>query len=299
MADIIFIGGSGRCGTHITKDTLSLHSEVCSLPFEYRFIIDPDGLIDFYTSMSACWSPYILDHKLKRLERLFRDLSKASERYVGWELGEHIPGFDSMVAGLISALYQFSYDCQWVGSADQRAWYGKHQESETLAQILSGFIQNVAHAICSRQQARVFVDDNTWNILFAKELFQLVPDAKLIHVYRDPRDVVDSMTHQGWCPDSRLKSAHFYAGIMDRWEQVRVGLPSSKVMEFKLEDLIANKNGVLSALCDFIGIDCQCGMLKSDLRYGNIGRWRKGFTGEDRETVLPILEPYIERMGYK
>ena len=45
---VIFIGGSGRSGTNILRKLLSKHSQVASLPFEHRFIIDPDGIIDFF-----------------------------------------------------------------------------------------------------------------------------------------------------------------------------------------------------------------------------------------------------------
>ena len=37
--NLIFIGGSGRSGTNILRNLLSKHSQVGSLPFEYRFII--------------------------------------------------------------------------------------------------------------------------------------------------------------------------------------------------------------------------------------------------------------------
>ena len=54
---VIFIGGSGRSGTNILRKILSNHSKVASLPFEHRFIIDPNGIIDFYNSFTLNWSP--------------------------------------------------------------------------------------------------------------------------------------------------------------------------------------------------------------------------------------------------
>ena len=60
---MILVGGTGRCGTSILKEILATHPNAASLPFEYRFIIDPDGIIDFYASYTATWSPYIADRK--------------------------------------------------------------------------------------------------------------------------------------------------------------------------------------------------------------------------------------------
>jgi hypothetical protein len=53
MVKMILIGGTGRSGTSIVKEILANHPDASSLPFEYRFIIDPDGLADFYTGYSA------------------------------------------------------------------------------------------------------------------------------------------------------------------------------------------------------------------------------------------------------
>ena len=41
--NILFVGGVGRSGTSVTRQVLGLHPQVANLPFEYRFIIDPDG----------------------------------------------------------------------------------------------------------------------------------------------------------------------------------------------------------------------------------------------------------------
>ena len=76
--EFVLICGTGRCGTNIVKEVFSVHSSVITLPFEQRFINDPDGIIDFYNSFSASWSPYIADRKIKRLEALLRRMSYQS-----------------------------------------------------------------------------------------------------------------------------------------------------------------------------------------------------------------------------
>jgi len=66
---VIFIGGTGRSGTNITKAIFAQHPKVGTLPFEHRFVIDPDGVVDFYNSYAGAWSPYMADKKIKRLEQ--------------------------------------------------------------------------------------------------------------------------------------------------------------------------------------------------------------------------------------
>jgi len=53
---VVFCGGTGRCGTNVLKRVFARHPEVYTLPFEIRFLLDPGGIIDFYTSHSAQFS---------------------------------------------------------------------------------------------------------------------------------------------------------------------------------------------------------------------------------------------------
>jgi hypothetical protein len=205
-----------------------------------------------------------------------------------------------LIKALIAQLTDFTYTARWHGGENGRQKsFMAYRDKHLLAEIFGRFILDVADAVARRVKATVFVDDSTWSILFVRELMEMIPTARFIHVYRDPRDVVDSMTHQRWCPESRLKSACFYKGIMDRWHQIKGEISEGKLFEFKLEDLIVDKNQSLQCLCEFMDIECQCGMLEIDLREGHVGRWEQGFTMQDKDAVLPLLQPYIERLGYK
>ena len=44
--NIVHVSGSGRCGTNLLKDLLGRHPDVHTLPFETRFTVDPDGILE-------------------------------------------------------------------------------------------------------------------------------------------------------------------------------------------------------------------------------------------------------------
>ena len=67
----LLIGGSGRSGTTILSRIFAQHPDICIAP-EFRFLIDPDGIIDFYSTVFQSWSPYHFDFKVKRLEENIR-----------------------------------------------------------------------------------------------------------------------------------------------------------------------------------------------------------------------------------
>ena len=116
---LIFIGGSGRSGTNILRKLLARHSKIGSLPFEYRFIIDPDGIIDFYNSFSSTWSPYYSDIKIKRLNSFLMNLSDKTidtTNYEDWELSEYFPEYIENVKKLIMDLKCFEYSGTWPGA---------------------------------------------------------------------------------------------------------------------------------------------------------------------------------------
>jgi len=316
MPKMIFVGGTGRSGTSIVKEILATHPNAASLPFEYRFIIDPDGLVDFYT---AAWSPYLADRKVKRLERLLHNLAHEPWRhrllgrllrwwnrdgkilsprsYHGWELNRHLPNFERHVQELINRLVEFSFPACWVGTESYQrfpqVYHVAPKSRQELAQTLGSFIQNVVDDLLQQTGKRFFVEDNTWNIFFAREILELAPGAKIIHVYRDPRDVVASFSHQRWSPADKEQAAHWYRDMMLHWFDVRASLPAGSYYELQLEELVAYPQAILQETCEFAGISFENEMLQTDLSRSHSGRWKQEFSDEEKETVQSILADVI------
>lgn len=324
MAKVVFVGGTGRCGTSVTRMLLDAHPQVATLPFEYRFIIDPDGIIDFYRSFVGAWSPYIADKRIKRLESLFNDLTQqhffdralgmllslvnkngvvlSPKRYLGWQLRKHIPGFERYVADLLSSLKEFSYKGSWAGTASYifspMIYHLGPKSSRELASIFHGFLTKVVNSMLEKADAEVFVEDNTWNILFAHEILHLLPEAKVIHVYRDPRDVIASFSQQRWCPTDKEQAAIWYKSIIERWFSIKSNLPLNSYYEFKLEDLVESTESIVRGISNFIGLPFDQRLLDIDLSKSHSGRWKREFSKGEKERVHIILGDIIEQLGY-
>ena len=56
MKKRIFIGGTGRSGTRILSLFLGSHALISKIPFESRFIIDNQGLVNLYSSLTENYS---------------------------------------------------------------------------------------------------------------------------------------------------------------------------------------------------------------------------------------------------
>jgi len=324
MTKIIFVGGTGRCGTSIVKDVIAEHPDVASLPFEYRFIIDPDGLVDFYTSSAAAWSPYLADRRLKRLERLLNHLAReplhhrvlgfllrqwnrdgkvlSPRIYHGWELVRHLPNFERHTRDLMSKLVDFSFPACWVGTESYQffpqVYHAAPRPKEELAQILGDFIRSVIDDLIRQTGKTLFVEDNTWNILFAREILELLPEAKIIHIYRDPRDVVASFSQQRWSPADKEQGAWWYRAMMVHWFNMRSALPAGSFYELKLEDLVASPEAMLRDICRFAEVPFDGMMLHTDLSHSHSGRWKQEYDDYEKIAVHRILGDIIEELGY-
>ena len=294
MTNIVFIGGTGRCGTNIMKEILTLHPKVASHPFEYRFIIDPDGVIDFYTTALNCWSPYLIDQKLRRLESFLMVLAKryeGKEIYVEWELDKHLPGYEEAIRELMDGLVDFKYSGVHYGLSEQRdIYFMGYKEKRELSRILGVFIRKLIDGYLERECKEVYVEDNTFNILFAREILELLPEAKFIHMVREPRDVIASMGKQRWTPKDRIKAARWYKEVICRINSVKKEIPPGSLVITDLYELVDDAEKILTEICEFLVIPFSDKMLDIDLSSSHRGRWREEFSVEELDAIRRILE---------
>lgn len=293
MTKTVFIGGTGRCGTNIMKDALSLHPKVASHPFEYRFILDPDGIIDFYSTALNCWSPYIIDQKLHRLESFLMILAKRYEEkeiYVDWELNKHLPGYERAVRELLDKLVDIRYSGTHYGLKGVRDLYFMgYKTKKKLSKILGDFIRLLIFGYLEREGKEIYVEDNTFNLLFVKELLELLPDAKFIHMVRDPRDVIASLSKQRWAPKDYVQAAQWYRDVINRINVIKKEVPCDSVLTVDLYDLVDDTENTVKDVCVFIGTSFSDKMLEIDLSKSHRGRWKKEFSETELTTITQIL----------
>lgn len=281
MMDVVFISGTGRCGTNVMRETLSLHPVVASHPFAYKFIIDPDGLVDFYNTAMHSWSPYIIDNKLYRLETFLKTLAKKNngkEIYIDWELSKHFSGYEERVDKLLEDLIDFKYMGIHHGLVRERPIYfmGYRKRSE-LAHILGEFIRDVIGSHLAEVGKEVYIDEGTHSLLFGPEILEFLP-AKFIHMVREPRDVIASLSKQRWTPKDKIKSAEWYQCVMSYLETVKGSMAKGSIITVDLYDFVDNTEEVLVKVCNFLGIPFFKGMLEIDLSKSHRDRWREEFS---------------------
>lgn len=320
----LFISGSGRSGTNITKAILGQHSQVGTLPFEYRFSVDPQGVLDFYNTFPAAWSPFIASKKckdfisfLKSLARRDDDLFLKSKEilekhdngleltpypYHGWELEKVFPGYEKFIETLEENLIEFRYKAVWPGSQplveNHEMFFCAPKSKRDLQPILTQFFDQCVDAFLAKEEKEIFVEDNTWSILFADDLLELFPQGKILHIVRNPLDVIASMVKQRWTPTEIADATRYYKAIMTHWLSKREKLNSDQLLEIKLEDLTENTEATIHQICQFAGLKFEANLLNVDVSKSNSGRYKTQFSTAQINEIKASLPEILAIYGY-
>jgi Sulfotransferase family len=167
---------------------------------------------------------------------------------------------------------------------------------------------------------QVFVDKLPLNTFGLPVIARLFPDAKVIFMRRDPRDVVLSSFRQRFVIDPSTAefttlagAARFCDAIMTLAETYRARL-TLDIHDQSYEALTADFEDQTRALCTFLGLDWDPAMatfagqaktvatpssaqLSRGLYRDGPGQWRR-YTAQMQD-VMPILEPWVTRLGYE
>lgn len=323
------IGGSGRSGTTLLRRILSQHSQVYALPMEARFITDPDGLVSLALSLSCSWSPFVADLALSRFERLMtrslykpawrralfpldirrlsrhvklrslRSLLLPTERYFGVDFGNLEWPDDYYLRKTHEFIDQLRYGTSWgrwtgAEAGTKEIQLVRYMKRKEIFQLVGEYIDRLLACQTLMGGKSYWVEDTPANALYADVLLEMLPNSKLLYIYRDPRDVTASYTRQQWAPKQPKQAAVWLADILERWRDVRGILASNRFIEIRFEDLIDNPRGELGRVCEFLGISFESEMIDLDLSRHNIGRWRRDLGNQDAEIVQSILQEFLE-----
>lgn len=198
-------------------------------------------------------------------------------------------------------LTEFRFEGSWVGTPflnTTELSYGCLNKKK-LAEILGNFLCAVAGDVMQAQGVNHYLEKNTWNILFLDKILELVPNAKMVHIYRDPRDVVSSFMQQRWMPSNAIHSATIYRDLIERWWEVRNKVAQGSFMELSLESLVSEPEKNLRKICNFWGVTWDDSLLQLDLSRSHSGRWKSDIPEKELSAVEKILQSQIEALGYE
>ncbi|MGV8988684.1 MAG: sulfotransferase family protein [Cypionkella sp.] len=95
----------------------------------------------------------------------------------------------------------------------------------------------------------------------AERLIAILPEVRLIHILRDPRDVARSSISMGWAGTLYHGVGHWIATERG-WDRIADTLSPGQAMTLKFRILLGDLETNLRAVCGFLGVSFDPAMLK-------------------------------------
>jgi hypothetical protein len=136
------------------------------------------------------------------------------------------------------------------------------------------------------------------HIMYIERILEVCPEAKIIHIHRDPRDVVVSYLSQYWCSDpTGLDVALYCRHCYWTLESLTEKYGPQTITKVRYESLVEQPESELRRLCAFLGEDFDPAMLSFNERND------AGFVGIEQSwkelTRKPLTNARIGRFTEK
>lgn len=159
------------------------------------------------------------------------------------------------------------------------------------------------------------------NLFYADILLKMFPDARFIHMIRDPRAGVSSMMKTTFFPQDIAFNAMSRRKFMRRGRQIlETSVPAAQRLLLRYEDIVTEPDSTVKAICDFIGERFEPAMLsfyKDSSRYMKaeasssfnkaatkpisaemLDKWKKNLSAKDVAMVEAICRKEMVEFGY-
>jgi len=115
------------------------------------------------------------------------------------------------------------------------------------------------HMRKDKERISVLIDKNPLHSIFLKKLLTIFPEARFIHLIRDPRDNVNSNIMR-FNSKNTFFLARKWVGFNARIESTKRKIPD-KFFTILYEDMVINTENVFRRLCEYLGVDYSNSMM--------------------------------------
>jgi sulfotransferase family protein len=273
-APLVFVGGTGRSGTHVIGKLLGRSADLALIPLECRFHAEPrgfPGLLDgtvskrrFLRRMRGFWWRGLQGtrvrglHKFVERDRFDAALAAFSER------------FESDPEGACRRLF-------W-----ELLWFR-----------------------AERKGAAGIVEQSTDVVAAGAVLARLFPEARFVHAVRDGRDASASRVAQTRgliYPRTRRQGIAWWEARMERIAAGAAAIPRERLLEVSIDELVATKGPkALRPLAEFAGVATGYRVRRYyksriNAERANQGRWRRDLSVCDASELDGLYADALDRL---
>jgi hypothetical protein len=268
----LFVGGTGRSGTHAMARLLGRHSAYYYFSREMRFHTDRGGFPDLLAGRT---SP---ESFLEAMRGPF------------W----HRIGADGQPRGLYAKFSQEAYEAA-LEEFGRRATADPRDACRAL-------MHSLLDPLAADAGKETWIEQTPPTVMVADTLYEVFPRMKMIHMVRDGRDVACSVLRKAWGPDSLTGAISWWEDRLRRCHEATRDLPGERVLHIHLEDLVENaRQDTYERVLDFLGVEDEPPTRRFFKRRmtpeaASIGRWRTDVAPSDMDKLNRAYRRSLERM---
>jgi hypothetical protein len=280
-APVVFVGGTGRSGTHILGRLLGTHSQWADVPIEARFHCNKRGMPDLLEGRIAL-ATY--------LEKL---------RGFWW----HRVRVDGEPRGLYNLMTRADFD-----AAAARFEDSYHADPVAACRQL---FRDLLWRLPDEEGKPGLVEMSSHNIKEAPTLRRMFGDARFLHTVRDGRDAASSVTTKTWGPDRIIAGIDWWAdrlraideGVRAEDDGTSYALGPGRLRVVVFDELVAgDRYAALAGLLEFLGAEEEQAtreFFERSMGTGaaHKGRWAEGLGALGRTRVRRRYERTLERLA--
>jgi sulfotransferase family protein len=293
--NLVFVGGTGRSGTHVIARLLGQHSHYEMIPIECRFHCNPSGLADVVTGKAT--REQFLDklrrfwwHRVRRGERAWVRLAPFARR-------------GGKVRGLHKIIARDRFEKAVAGFEASSSGDVVHASRALFFDLLG--------PLAAEAGKPAMVEMSCFTIASAPGLARIFPEARFVHAVRDGRD-------SGSSKAAKRQKAHHPTGVTDgiEWWLERLRLAEEgvrglddpgRVVPISLDELVwGDRERAYGDLLGFLELADEPAMREFFASQVSVDaahreRWREGLAEADQEAIRKRYEAALtelEVQGY-
>ena len=269
----VFVGGTGRSGTHVIARLLSRHPQFALVPVEVRFHVEDRGFPgllagrvsreDFVRRLRGFWWK---GFQTKRMRGMFRFVPE-----------EH---FEAAVAS-----FEDAFD----------------DDPETACRRL---FRDLLWFRVDEANAAGLIEQSTDTVAEAATLVRLFEGARFIHVVRDGRDASASRVAQTRgviSPRTRREGLEWWEARIRRVDAGSRAISPDRLLTVSLDELLLLGPKALRPLCRFVSVYQRRSMrrffrVKMNTENAHSERWRDGLSERQMSELGGLYEQALERL---
>lgn len=285
---LLFIGGTGRSGTHVLSQLLAAHSRYARVPIEARFHVNPQGFPDLLAERTTP------EQFLRKLRRFWWRRIRAGE--VAPVIARRL-AFGRKVRGLHKIVDRDRFD-----AAVAEFERGAATDLDLAARNL---FLDLLWPIAAREGKPALIEMSCFTIAESPTLLRLFPDAKLIHTVRDGRDAGSSKASKRQKrshPRNGFEGLRWWEGRLRKIEAGVRELPPGALHTVGLDELIgADREDAYRGLLDYLELDDEPAMRaffdeEMNPEAAHKERWREGLSEEEQRALVAEYEKTLDRL---